>query len=187
MNNKKNPFSITADEYEMLDKKFGNLSNFQAWQLLKKNTKNNHTNEFEDIIQELRMHLIIAGAYYKRQVYIEKCLIIARKYAKDPFIKNILDELNSLWKNRKRHGANRQKFGPYQEKILNNIVKMIVPPKERPSKKTPLKLDSKFSTYCKAIAWNCQKNLGKKITKEKSIRTGLTSLSEFDYLGSCQT
>jgi hypothetical protein len=181
--NKKNPFSITSSEYEMLDEKFSQLSNFQAWQLIKKNTKNNHTNEFEDIVQELRMHLVIAGTYYKRQIYIEKCLITSKKHAKDKFIKNILNELDSLWKNRKRHGANKQKFGPHQEKILNNIIKTIVPPKERPSKKTPLKLDTKFSTYCKAIAWNCQKNLGKKITKEKSIRTGLTSLSEFDYLG----
>jgi len=181
---KKNPFSITNEEYEMLNAKFGDLSNFQAWQLLKKNTKNNHTNEFDDIVQELRMHLIIAGTYYKRQIYIEKCLEVVWKYARDPFIKNIINELISLWKNRKRHGANRQKFGPHQEKILSNILKMIVPPKERPSKKSPLELDSKFAIYCKAIAWNCQKNLGKKITKEKSIRTGLTSLSEFDYLGS---
>lgn len=184
MNNKKNPFSITSSEYEMLDEKFSQLSNFQAWQLIKKNTKNNHTNEFEDIVQELRMHLVIAGTYYKRQIYIEKCLMASKEHAKDKFIKNILDELDSLWKNRKRHGANKQKFGPHQEKILNNIIKIIVPSKDRPSKKTPLKLDAKFSTYCKAIAWNCQKNLGKKITKEKSIRTGLTSLSEFDYLGS---
>jgi len=39
---KKNPFSITNEEYEMLNAKFGDLSNFQAWQLLKNNTKNNH-------------------------------------------------------------------------------------------------------------------------------------------------
>jgi hypothetical protein len=44
-------------------------------------------------------------------------------------------------------------------------------------------MDSKFATYCKAITWNAQKSLGKKITREKSIRTGMVSLSEYDYLG----
>jgi hypothetical protein len=163
MINKLNKFKVTEDEWLELEIKFQQLCNFQAWQLLKKNTKNNHTNEFEDIVQELRMHLLIAGSYYKRQVYIESCFETAEKYAKDKFLVKILDELMSLWKNRKRHGANRQKFGPHQEKMLNNIIKKIAPLKDRPSKKTPLKVDTKFSTYCKAIAWNCQKNIGKKI------------------------
>jgi hypothetical protein len=30
---------------------------------------------------------------------------------------------------------------------------------------------------------NAQKSLGKKITREKGIRTGMVSLSEYDYLG----
>lgn len=184
MKKKKNPFSITSEEYEILEDKYIRLCGMQAQQLLERNSRNNHTNERDDIMQELRMHLLIAGAYYKRQVYIEKGLVICKKYAKDPFLKQLVDELMSLWDNRKRHGANRQKFGPFQEKMLDMIIKIVVPANQRPSKKTPLKADAKFSTYCKAITWNCQKNLGKKITKEKSIRTGLTSLSEFDYLGS---
>jgi len=63
------------------------------------------------------------------------------------------------------------------------LVKCLVPIKKRPSKKTPLLMDTKFITYCKAITWNAQKALGKKITREKSIRTGMVSLSEYDYLG----
>ena len=42
-------------------------------------------------------------------------------------------------------------------------------------------IDTKFSTYCKAIVWNGQKSLGKKITREKSVRNGVVSLSEFDH------
>jgi len=177
----KNPFSVTESEYVVLNEKFGDLANFQAWQLLKKNTKNNHTNDFEDIAQELRMHLLIAGSYYKRQVYIERCLRIAKKYAKDQFVRYVLNSLCELWANRKRHGANRQKFGPFQEKMLDKIVRTVVPRKYRPSKKSPLQIDAKFATYCKAIAWNCQKTLGKKITREKPIRAGSISLSEYEY------
>jgi hypothetical protein len=178
----KNPFEVTSTEYEVLDKKFGDLCNFQAWQLLKKNTKNNHTNDFDDIVQELRMHLLIAGTYYKRQVYIEETLEVSKKHARDRFMKRVLVELSDLWDKRKRHGANKQKFGPFQEKLLDKISRTIVPKSKRPSKKAPLRVDTRFATYCKAIAWNCQKTIGKKITKEKPVRTGQVSINEFDYL-----
>ena len=71
--------------------------------------------------------------------------------------------------------------------LLDKIVKEIVPLGVRPSKKQKLKFDTKFTTYCKAIAWNTQKSMGKKITKEKSIRSGQVSLSEFSYLGAGET
>lgn len=182
MRQRKNPFEVTTDEYLLLEKEFGKLCKFQGWQLLRKNTKNNHTNEFDDVSQDLSMHLIIAGIYCKRQTWIEGALKVATEYAKDPLIRSIVAELSNLWQNRKRHGANRQKFGPFQEKLLDKIVEAVVPKKKRPRKDAPLIVDAQFAKYCKAITWNCLKNIGKKITKEKSIRTGLTSLSEFDYL-----
>jgi hypothetical protein len=165
----KNPFSVTSEEYTLLEEKFENLSRCQSWELLKKNNKNNHTNDFDDVMQEMRMYILVAGAYYKRQVYIESCLELASRYAKDRFMKNVIGELGELWENRKRHGVDR-------------ITRTLVPPRKRPSKKQPLRFDSKFKVYCKAITWNRLKMLGKNITKEKTIRTGLVSLSEFDYL-----
>jgi len=182
MNSISNGFPITDKEYECLEREFGQLAKYAAWQLLRKNSNNNHTDEFEDVNQELIMSLIRAGSYYKRQIYIEECLSIAKQYAKDGFVSFILSELENLWHNRTRHGANRQKFGMYQEQLLTHIIKRVVPRNERPNKKKPLKIDSKFATYCKAIAWNAQKSMGRKITKEKTIRSGITSLSEFDYL-----
>lgn len=178
-----NSFPVTNDEYLNLEKKFGELCEYQAWQLIKKNSNNNHTDSQEDIAQDMRIALLRAASYYKRQCYIEKALSVCKKYAKDDFIKSIINELINLWKNKTRHGANRQKFGPYQEKMLDKLVKCLVPISERPSKKSSLVMDSKFITYCKAITWNAQKNLGKRITREKSIRTGMVSISEFDYLG----
>jgi hypothetical protein len=178
----RNPFNVTDEEYFVLEEKFEKLSNFQAWQLFKKNSKNNHTNDLDDITQELRMYILIAGQYYKRQVYIERSLELACKHAQDRFMKYVVKELSHLWDNRKRHGASRQKFGPFQEKLLDKIIRTTVPARLRPSKKDPLRVDSKFKTYCKAITWNRLKMLGKNITKEKSIRSGLVSLSEFDYL-----
>jgi hypothetical protein len=176
-------FPVTEEEYSMLDDKFGELCEYQAWQLIKKNTRNNHTDSQEDIAQDMRIALLRAASYYKRQCYIEDCLDLCKKSAKDEVIKSVVKQLSNLWKNKTRHGANKQKFGPHQEKMLDKLVKSLVPTKQRPNRKAPLRMDTKFITYCKAITWNAQKSLGKKITREKSIRTGMVSLSEFDYLG----
>ena len=175
-------FPITNEEYSVLEKEFGQLTKYAAWQLLKKNAKNNHTDDFDDINQELLMSIIRAGSYYKRQIYIEKCFEVSKKYAKDGFLIFVLQELENLWHNRTRHGANRQKFGVFQEKLLDKIVKQIVPREKRPNRRESLSIDGKFTTYCKAITWNAQKSMGRKITKEKNIRTGQVSLSDYDYL-----
>jgi len=179
-----NSFPIGTKEYEELDEKFGQLCEYAAWQLYKKNNRANHTDEQQDISQELRIALIRAGSYYKRQVYIETCLELLNKHISDQFMKKIVQQLNYLWANKTRHGANRQKFGPHQEDIMEQLMKEQVPENEWPNKSASLVLDAKFTTYCKAITWNAQKSMGKKITREKSIRSGLVSLSEFDYLGS---
>lgn len=175
-------FPITEEEYKKLDDKFGKLCHFAAWQLDKKNSKISKTDEQEDFVQELKMALIRAGSYYKRQTYIEDCFIALEPYMQDKFIKGVFEELKNLWNNRTRHGANRQKFGKFQEDILERLVKNNVPEDESPKKDRPLKLDKKFVTYCKAITWNAQKSMGRKITREKSWRSGLASLSEYDYL-----
>lgn len=177
-------FPVTNEEYFQLDEKFGSLALYQSWQLLKKNSRNNHTLDQEDIAQELRMALMRSASYYKRQCYIEKCFELCEKYAKDKFVKSVLTELKHLWKNKTRHGANRQKYGPHQEALLEKLVKHLIPLEERPSRKEPLKFDRKYSTYCKAITWNTLKAMGKKITREKSVRSGLVSLSNYDYLAS---
>lgn len=194
-------FPITQGEYEVLDERFGNLCHYAAWQLKKKNVKNNQTNEPEDDVQELRIALIRAGSYYKRQTYIEECFASLGVYweedkegnlrpainsscVKDKFIRKVILQLHGLWVDRRRHGANRQKFGGFQEIILERLVTKHVPKEKRPRRDQPLRIDTKFTTYCKQIIWNAQKSLGKKITRDKSWRTGLVSLSEFDYLAS---
>jgi hypothetical protein len=141
------------------------------------------TNEPEDDVQELRIALLRAGSYYKRQTYIESCFVALEGRVNDKFNKLILKQLNQLWVDRRRHGANRQKFGEFQELILDRLVKEYISEEDRPKKDASLSIDTKFSTYAKQIIWNAQKSLGKQITREKSWRTGLVSLSEFDYLG----
>ncbi len=112
-------FAVTETEYRLLEKQFGDLCYFAAWQLMRKNIKNNHTEDIEDIMQQLHMAIVRAGRYYKRQVYIEDCLEVAREHAKDHFMKSVVEELFALWKNRTKHGANKQKFGEHQERLLN--------------------------------------------------------------------
>lgn len=179
-------FPITESEFELLDDKFGKLCYYAACQLKKNNTQHYGSKEAfsEDDVQELKIALMRAGSYYKRQTYIERCFQSLDKHVQDRFIKTMVVQLKSLWTDRRRHGASRQKFGEFQERILDKLVMKYVPEKERPCKNAPLKMDSKFSTYCKQIMWNELKSLGKKITKEKSWRTNLVSLSEFDYLAS---
>lgn len=192
-------FPIKSDEYEELDEKFGKLCYYAAHQLKKNNSQNNFMEDIDDIYQELTVHLMIAGSYYKRQVYIQNCFQLLDENVlfchydskedefvideEDNFIGTIVSELWSLWRNRTRHGANRQKFGPHQEKLLAKLVRQYVPSGVRPSKRAKLNIDKKFYAYCKAIIWNGQKSMGKKITREKAIRNGQVSLSEFEYLG----
>jgi len=140
-------FHLTNDEYAELCKKFQDLCRFASWQLIRKNVRNNHTDEMEDIEQDLLIAVIRAGVYYKRQVYIEDCLRAAKKYAKDSFMINLVKELKFLWKNRTKHGANKQKYGEMQERILESIVQQIVPEEKRPDKNRKLTIDKKFTTY----------------------------------------
>jgi len=176
-------FPVTSSEYDILMDKFEKYCYYIAWQLKKNNTKNNSTDDLDDIIQNIRLAIIRAASYYKRQTYIEASFEVLNLRVKDRFIREVVEALEDLWLNRTRHGANRQKFGEFQELLLDKLLKRYVPRSERPDRNAPLVLDSKFSTYCKQIAWNEQRALGKKITREKSWRTGLVSLSEFDYLG----
>lgn len=177
-------FPITDTEFDDLDKKFSKLCWHAAHELKKKNSNNNFIEDAEDIKQELQMSMLRAGSYYKRQVYIEKCFDAVKRHATDRFVRKIVEQLEDLWANKTRHGANRQKYGKFQERMLDRLVRSLVPKHERPDRCAPLCIDSKFATYCKAIVWNGQKSMGKKITREKSIRSGMVSLSEFDYLQS---
>jgi hypothetical protein len=176
-------FAVTSNEYQMLYEQFGDLCHFAAWQLVRKNQKNNHTEDLEDIIQLLNMAVIRAGRYYKRQVYIEACLDCAEQHAGDGFMKKVVKELRYLWINKTKHGANKKKFGDHQERLLESIIQKYVPQSKKPDITASLKMDKKFQTYCKAIAWNAQKSLGRKISRERAVRSGMTSLSEHNWLG----
>lgn len=175
---------ISNEEYLVLEKEFIKLCHKQAWILLGMNWNNNCSDEQEDIVQDLRIAMMKAASYYKRQTYIEKCFEVLNDNIEDELVLKILGELEDLWENKTRHGANRQKFGNYQEAILENLVKKYISKKMRPDKNAILKFDSKFKKYCKQITWNALRQKGKKITREKFWRTSLCSLSEFDYMGS---
>jgi hypothetical protein len=177
-----NKWQISNEEYATLDVMFGRLAHKQAWDLKRRNVNNNVSDDQEDFCQDIRIALLRAGSYYKRQTYIESSFDVLENLIKDPFTKAMIGELKHLWTNKTRHGANRQKFGDYQEVILDRLLKRYVPKTVRPLKSKSLVFDSKFITYCKQISWNEQKRMGKKITREKSWRCGLVSLSQFDYM-----
>ena len=175
-------FPITSEEFVLLDKKFGQLCYYAAWQLTRKNSANNHQCDLEDFKQELMLSVLRAGSYYKRQIYIDSCFETLYASKLSLINRKITDQLFDLWKNRTRHGANRQKFGDHQEFILQKLCKTNLHPENVPDINKALVFDTKFFTYCKQIVWNAQRNLGKKITREKPIRSGQVSLSDHDYL-----
>lgn len=175
-------FNITSNEYEALEEQFSDLCYHAAWQLMRKNVKNNHTEELEDVVQSLRMAVMRAGRYYKRQIYIEDCLEACNNYFDKGPQREEYETLLDLWKNRTKHGANKQKFGMKQEQMLESLIKKI-PENLRPNKNRSLVMDKKFTTYCKSITWNEQKSLGRKISKERVLRASSVSISEFDHIG----
>ena len=175
-------FPITTEEYNLLEKKFGQLCYYAGWQLNRKNSSNNHQFDLEDFQQELMFSVLRAGSYYKRQVYIDSSLHALSQVKLPKFAECILKELQDLWLNGTRHGANRQKFGDHQEDILRKMCDTYLSHEKIPSQQRPLQFESKFATYCKQIIWNAQRNLGKKITREKPLRSGQVSLSDHDYL-----
>lgn len=176
-------FKVTDSEYVELDRKFGKLAHKQAWDLEKKNIRNNCPEDHDDFVQDLRIALLRAGSYYKRQTYIISSLEAVENHVTDPFIAMMVEGLKKLWTCRTRHGAGKQKFGPFQELVLDQLLHKYVPKSERPPHDRPLIFDDRFATYCKNITWNEQRHAGKKITREKSWRAGMASLSEFEYLG----
>jgi hypothetical protein len=175
-------FPIGAEEYKSLEKKFGDLCYFAAWQLTRKNSNNNHQYDLDDFQQEFMLAVLRAGSYYKRQVYLDKCFKSLNESELDPFSVKILEQLVDLWNNRTRHGANRQKFGDHQEKILDSLCDAFLKKNNTPQKTDSLIFDTKFFTYCKQIVWNAQRNIGKRISREKPLRGGQVSLSDHDYL-----
>lgn len=175
-------FPISNEEYAELEKKFGKLAYYASWKLKEKNSRNSVTNDIEDDTQEMSIAIIRAGSYYKRQTYIENCFSVLKNYLTDNLLLDILRELELLWSKRKSHGAGKQKFGEFQEKILETMVQRHVPFDNLPDRNKKLKIDDKFKTYCKNILWNQSRFLGKQITREKSIRNGLVSIDKFTNL-----
>jgi len=76
-----------------------------------------------DFQQELMLAVLRAGSYYKRQVYIDKSFSMLQSKKLDKVSGMMLSELNQLWKDRTRHGANRQKFGDH----LGSVLKRFLP------------------------------------------------------------
>src|ERR1700677_2960542 len=164
------PFAVTNEEYNILMKKFQDYIHFISWQLIRANVKNNHTDEEEDITQQLYIAVLRTVRYYKRQVYIESCFEVIEKYAKDHFSKSLLLELMILWSDRKKHGAHTKKFGDHQEMILDYLIRCCVPVKQRPNKYQSLVIDEKFTRYMKSILWNDSRSQGRKITRGIGLR-----------------
>ena len=175
-------FPVNNEEYIKLEKKFGQLCYYASWQLIRKNSANNHQFDIEDVSQELMVAVLRAASYYKRQVFIDSSLQALTNATMDTTSRYILNELINLWNNRTRHGASRQKFGDYQEAILELFLKKLLPKNIIPNKQRELQMETKFLTYCKQILWNATKHLGKKISREKPLRSGQVSLSDHDYL-----
>lgn len=177
-------YRVTSEEYLRLVDAYGKLCWKAAHELRRMNSNNNHTDEIEDIYQELCTAMIVAVHYFKRQTYTQRCFKALHKSwhrgVSNAFLRSVAGRLEDLWLNRSQKG---QRFGPHHEALLDSIVGKVVPKAERPSREDPLVMDAQFGAYLKSIVWNRHKALGKKITREKPLRNSLCSISEHSYLG----
>ena len=82
-----NQWHISDQEYETLNTMFGRLAHKQAWDLKRRNVNNNVSEGQEDMVQEIRIALIRAGSYYKRQTYIESCFHSLDEHVQDQFVR----------------------------------------------------------------------------------------------------
>jgi hypothetical protein len=176
-------FTISSEEYVLLEKEFNQLCYFVSWQLMQNNSKNNHQHEIDDFKQDLLMAVLRAGSYYKRQTWIESVFLKLDQYVpKETIWEEINKSLQHLWSRKTHHGAYKRKFGEEQEEILEMMANKFVPVEEIPLKSLHVMINNKFKIYAKRIIWNASRFIGKKITKEKQIRVGQVSLSEHEFL-----
>lgn len=178
-------FKLTDDEWQQIHKNFWKLCRHQAKSLLNMNTKGSHTDDQDDIEQEMYQSMIIAAMYHKRQCFIDSCFNALANNVKDKGLLEIISKLESLWRpeaSDELQATPRRRFGEHQEKTLYRLVNSCLPSALRPSPNTPFKFNEKFERYCKANTWNRIKTLGRKITKERTLRSGMASLSSFNYL-----
>ena len=173
---------ISDEEFQDLEKQFARLSHKQAWTLIKMNYRNNFSDEEEDIVQDMRLGMMKAAAYTKRQRYTVACFEKLREHCHDAKELLLIDEMESIWEERKNPGGGKRKFDKPREKLLEKLVKKYVPEQDRPNRNERLILDARFKTYCKTITWNEIKQKGKRITREKFWRSGIVSLSEHEFL-----
>jgi hypothetical protein len=131
----------------------------------------NLSEQEEDIYQELRIAMLKAASYYKRQTWVEACL---ESLPDSPAKQRLTDR----WDGRAHHKRGAS-FGECEEQELKRLVEQT---SERPSPHTPLVIDATCRTYIKSIIWNHKKHLGKRISRETPLRAGCVSLSEHQFL-----
>jgi hypothetical protein len=184
-------FPITSEEFLRLEKQFDNLLHFASWKLLRGNEGGLHTEQEEDIYQELRIAMLKAASYYKRQTWVEACFKVLQENVlanhgeicgKTPLIRGRfqleVERLSDRWSGRAHHKRGAS-FGEHEEQELKRLIERMP---ERPDCDTPLVIDAQFRTYAKSIIWNHEKQMGKRIGKEKPLRAGCVSLSENQHL-----
>lgn len=164
-------FPITNEEFLRLEKQFDNLLHFAGWKLLRGNEGGLHTEQEEDVYQELRIAMLKAASYYKRQTWVEACL---ESLPDSPAKQRLTDRWNG-----RAHHKRGASFGEHEEQELKRLIERMP---ERPDCDTPLVIDAQFRTYAKSIIWNHEKQMGKRIGKEKPLRAGCVSLSENQHL-----
>ena len=179
-------YSISNDEYKILEEKYDKLCWFAANKLTYSNKKSEE--DLQDYHSDIQIGMFRAGSYYKRQCFLE-AVFSYMKYCKlfmEPKEIEELTALKSMWSSHKT----RSSFGITQEDQLIILLKKYegVASKpngakiEIPNINTTLKFDRNFEVYCKAIIWNTKKSLGQQISKENADRNNEISLSEWEFL-----
>jgi len=181
-------YNITQKEYEELDKQFGKLCHYAAWQIVRFNfPKIKYEQEFPNVDQEIVISVIRAASYYKRQIFLNKAFEFLNSIQLTRQERVKVTALQILWDGRKEKG-NKNKFDKNEEEALVEVIKTnqnkaSEKGEAAPTQSAPLQLNKEFTIYCKSIIWNTYKSIGKGITKSRKDRKHEVSLSEYDFLG----
>lgn len=169
----KEAFNVTEDEYAELDEAFGRLCHKAAWDAVRKYP----AYDVYDVSQEIFIAMIRSGSQYKRKAYFSR----AEQYLESlglgdlPMVKTCLKRFNN------------HVLTPEEEHAFLLLMDCLPETGEKPSSKDPLILDKNASSYIKTCLWNQQRCWLKSTGKERSLRKGEVSLSEYDHWVSAET
>ena len=171
-------FCITSTEYIQIKDKIGDLPWTIGWQFLRQSPPNAHTEEIEDLSQDVWLSICGAVHCIKRQKYVKEAFKLIEKFNPNNKEKQRLED---RWNH--RAGTGKKSFHIEEELELRNLVNQTIPKEIRPDPYLELKINDKILPYLKSAMYNKSKRkIGTNI-KERPLRKSSISIQTLQESG----